>query len=45
MLLCACVEYGSIRFGSAVDDDKEGNLRLEAVPESPKSATNWGISV
>ena len=31
----------AIRFGSAVDDEKEGNLRLQAVPESTKSATNW----
>ena len=44
-ILCACVEiYGSSLFGSAVDE-KEGNLRLQAVPETTKSAANWGISV
>ena len=35
----------TICFGSAVDDEKEGNLRLQAVPESTKSATNWEILV
>ena len=34
----------AIRVGSAVDDEKEGNLRSQAVPESTKSATNWEIS-
>ena len=28
-----------------VDDEKEGNLRLQAVPDSTKFATNWGILV
>ena len=40
--MCTCA---AIRFGSVVDDDKEGNLRLQLVPESTKSAINWGISV
>ena len=34
----------AIRFGSAVDE-KEGNLRLQAAPQSTKSATNWEILV
>ena len=39
------LNMAATHFGSAVNDDKEGNLRLQAVPESTKSATNWGISV
>ena len=42
--MCA-LNMAAIRFGSAVDDEKEGNLRLQSAPESTKSATNWGISV
>ena len=39
------LNMAAIHFGSAVDDEKEGNLRLQAAPERTKSATNWGISV
>ena len=39
------LNMAAICFSSAVDNEKEDNLRLQAVPESTKSATNWEISV
>ena len=38
------LNMAAIHFGSAVDE-KEGNLRLQAAPESTKPATNWRISI
>ena len=34
------LNMAALSFGSAVDDEKEGDLRLQAVQESTKSVTD-----
>ena len=33
------------RFAAAIGDEQEGSMRLHAIPENTRSATDWGIRV